>query len=336
MKLGEIAEFLGGELTGDPDIEISGVSGVNDAVEGDITFATDEKNLKLAINSGAYCIMLKESDPALRKAQIKVDDPLYAFALLLGHFNPGDHGPLGVSGEAHVAKGASFGVDVTVHPLACISEGASIGDGTVIYPGVFIGRGVTVGKKCIIYPNVVIREGTLVGDRVILHPGVVIGADGFGYVLHGGRHFKIPQVGGVVIEDEVEIGANSTVDRATTGATVIGKGTKIDNLVQLAHNVKVGENSVIVAQVGVGGSTEIGSYVMIGGQVAISDHASVEDGTALAARTGVMGHLKKGVYAGAPAMPHRDFFRSCSIFAKLPELQKRVQELERKLSEKGG
>jgi len=336
MRLGEIADLLGGELSGDPDIEICGVSGVNDAREGDITFAADDKNLRLALKSGASCIMLREPDPAAGKAQIKVEDPLYAFALLLGRFHPEDHGPSGISSEAHVAEGVSFGKDVTVHPLACISEGTSIGDGTVVYPGVFIGRGVAIGKNCIIYPNVVIREWTRIGDRVILHPGVVLGADGFGYVLHGGRHFKIPQAGRVVIEDDVEIGANSTVDRATTGETVIGKGTKIDNLVQIAHNVKVGENSVIVAQVGVGGSTEIGSYVMIGGQVAISDHASVEDGTALAARTGVMGHLKKGVYAGAPAMPHRDFFRSCSIFAKLPELQKRVQELERKLSEKGG
>jgi UDP-3-O-[3-hydroxymyristoyl] glucosamine N-acyltransferase len=337
MRVREIADILGGELLGDPELDILGVAGVEEARKGDVTFAQDRKNLELALQGDASCIILTEPEPGVRKAQIKVPNPLYAFAVMLGHFHKPDHGPEGVSDRAFLAKGVSLGEGVSVHPMAYVSEGASIGRGTVLYPGVFIGHGASIGEECVLYPNVVVMDGVRVGNRVLLHPGVVLGADGFGYVPHGGRHFKIPQVGGVTLEDDVEIGANTAIDRATTGTTVIGRGTKIDNLVQVGHNVSVGHDAVLVAQVGIGGSTTIGNHVMMGGQAAVSDHGAVDDGTALAARAGVMGHLKKGVYAGAPAMPRRDFFRCTSLFARLPELNKRLSRLEEhlKVTEEG-
>jgi UDP-3-O-[3-hydroxymyristoyl] glucosamine N-acyltransferase len=163
---------------------------------------------------------------------------------------------------------------------------------------------------------------------VIIHSGAVIGSDGFGYVMEKGMHYKIPQVGGVIIGDDVEIGANAAIDRATTGNTIIGRGTKIDNLVQIAHNVKIGENSVIAAQTGVAGSTEIGNYVVFGGQAGVADHTRIDDGVMVGAQSGAMGHVKKGIYSGSPMIPHRDWLKSIAIFAKLPELNKRIKELE--------
>jgi UDP-3-O-[3-hydroxymyristoyl] glucosamine N-acyltransferase len=336
MKLRDIARLVGGEVAGDPELDIRGAAGAGDAREGDITFAIDKRNLEKALEGDASCIIVKEPVPGLEKAQLIVESPLYAFAVLLGHFFKPCHGPGGVNPQAFVAKGVSFGDDVSVHPFACISEGAAVGSRTVIYPGAFVGRGASIGEECVIYPNVVIREGVQVGDRVIIHPGAVLGADGFGYVPHGGRHFKIPQVGVVVVEDDVEIGANSTIDRATTGSTVISKGAKIDNLVQVAHNVTIGENTIIVAQCGISGSVKVGKNVMMGGQCGIADHVEIADGTMLAARSGVMSSLKTGAYGGAPTIPFRDWLKAESVFARLPELNRRISELERKLKETGG
>jgi UDP-3-O-[3-hydroxymyristoyl] glucosamine N-acyltransferase len=196
---------------------------------------------------------------------------------------------------------------------------------------VFIGEGTVIGNNCILYPHVTLRERVFIGDRVIIHSGSVIGSDGFGYVFDKGKYHKIPQVGGVIVGDDVEIGSNVSVDRATTGDTIIGKGTKIDNLAQIGHNVKIGNNSIIVAQVGIGGSSEIGDYVTIGGQVGIADHTRIESETMLGAKSGVMGHMPKGIYSGAPAIPHRDWLKSKAICAKLPELYKKIKELEEKI-----
>jgi UDP-3-O-[3-hydroxymyristoyl] glucosamine N-acyltransferase len=336
MKLKEIAELVEGEIAGNPELEISGVAGVEEAEEGDITLALDKKKLAKALGGKASCIMVSEPAPDTQKAQLIVNNPLYAFAILLGHFHKPEHGPVGVSRQAFVAEGVSIGEDAFVHPNAYVSEGVTLGRGTIICPGTFIGKGVSIGEECILYPNVVVREGVSVGNRVIIHPGAVVGADGFGYVPHEGRHFKIPQVGGVIIEDDVEIGAGTTIDRATTGNTVIGRGTKIDNLVQVGHNVRIGENCIIVALCGIGGSSRIGNNVVMGGQCGIADHAVIEDGTTLAARSGVMGLQKKGVFAGGPAIPFKDWLKSKGVFARLPELQKRVKELERRIDEIGG
>ena len=217
-------------------------------------------------------------------------------------------------------------------PFAHLADGVSIGDETVIMPGAYIGERSKIGSQCMIYPNVVIREGVSIGNRVIIHSGTVIGSDGFGYVLENGAHYKIPQVGGVIIEDDVEIGSNVSIDRATLGNTIIGKGTKIDNLAQIAHNVKIGENSLIISQAGIAGSSEIGNFVIIGGQVGVADHTTVESGTIVVAQSGIYGNVSKGVYSGTFALPHKNWLRSQALFAKLPELNKKINDLEERLN----
>ncbi len=334
MKTGEIAKLIEGELIGDPLLDIKGVSGLAGAREGDITFLASRKYLKDLRDTRASCLIVKEQVPEFAGAQIKVDDPYYAFARLLGIFYAKPLHPLGVMDGAFVSKAAALSGDVSVYPLSYISDGASIGRGTVVMPFVFIGEGVSIGEDCLLYPNVVLREGVRVGNRVIIHPGAVIGSDGFGYTFHEGGHYKIPQVGGVILEDDVEIGANVTVDRATTGDTVIGKGTKIDNLVQVGHNVKIGRGVLLVSQVAVGGSAEIGDFTAVGGQTGIADHASIEAGTMLGARSGVMpGELPKGTYSGAPVMPHTVWLKASAIMQRLPELMKKLRALEEKVEE---
>ncbi len=332
MKLGDVARHLGGEIAGDPDIDIRGAAGIHDAGEGELTFLADRKLIETCAGSRASGVVVKQFIPELGKPQIIVANPLYAFAKLLELFHVKPALPTGISGSAFVSPQATIGKDVSVHAFAYVSGGAVLGDRTIIHPGAFIGEGTVIGEECVIYPNVTVREGVIIGNRVIIHAGSVLGSDGFGYVFDGGRHYKIPQVGTVVIGDDVEIGANVTIDRATTGKTSIGKGTKIDNLVQVGHNVRIGEHSIIVAQVGIGGSTEIGSHVVLGGQVGIADHAILDDGCMVGAKGGVMGHLPKGIYSGGPAIPHREWLKASALFARLPELHKRIRELEEKLS----
>jgi UDP-3-O-[3-hydroxymyristoyl] glucosamine N-acyltransferase len=336
MKLKDIALWLQGEVSGDPDIEIKGVRGLDDAGDGDITYLAALKHVKKLSDCGASCVMVSEFMSGMDMVQLRVSDPQYAFALLLDHFNPAPHWPLGVDALAYVADDVQLDPDVSVQAFAHISSGASVGTRTVIRQGVFVGPEAVIGKECVIHPNVTILDRVRLGNRVTVHSGTVIGADGFGYMQRGGKHFKVPQVGDVVIGDDVEIGACVTIDRATTGSTVIGKGTKIDNLVQVAHNVKVGKNCILVAQMGIAGSTVIGDSVMIGGQSAIAEHSVLEDGTMIAARGGVMGHLKKGVYSGIPAIPHRQWLKASALFARLPEMHKRISELEKRLNENLG
>lgn len=330
MKLKEIIGVIGGELRGSPETEISGFAGVADARPGQLTFLTDAKLSDVLMKSGASCVIVKDFIDSLETAQIKSPDPYYSFAVLLHKFSVKKHSPKGVSQRASVSIKATIGADVTISDFAFIGDYAEIGGGTHIYPNVYVGEGSTIGKDCIIYPNVTIREGVRIGDRVILHPGAVIGADGFGFIFREGRHFKIPQVGGVDIGNDVEIGANSCVDRAMTGTTAIGDGTKMDNLMQIAHNVKIGRHCVLAAQTAVGGSAVVGDYVVVGGHVAISDHAKIEDEVMIAGKSGVHGTLEKGVYSGIPAIRHRVWLRASTLFGKLPELFARVKELEEK------
>ena len=331
MKLKEIASLLNGEIVGNPEIEITGVSGIKEAQEGDITFISAQKYMKDFPECKASCVIVKEPIADLTIAQLKVSNPLFAFAKLLEHFYIKPQKPIGISKDSIVSKKAKIAKNVSIFPFSYISDGVSIGEGTTIYPLVFVGENTFIGEKCIIYSNVTLRENMKIGNRVIIHSGSVIGSDGFGYVFEGGSHHKIPQVGGVIIEDDVEIGSNVSVDRATTGNTIICKGTKIDNLVQIAHNVRIGKNSVIIAQVGIGGSTEIGDFVTLTGQVGVSDHTKIDSETMIGAQSGVMGHIAKGVYSGTPAIPHRDWLKAQAIFTKLPELYKKIKELEGKI-----
>jgi UDP-3-O-[3-hydroxymyristoyl] glucosamine N-acyltransferase len=328
MKLGDVARHLGGEIAGDPDIDIRGASGIHDACEGEVTFLADRRLIEACAGSRASGVVVKQFIPEIGKPQIIVANPLYAFAKLLELFHVKPALSTGISDSAFVSPQASIGKDVSIHAFAYVSDGAVIGGRTIIHPGAFVGAGAVVGEECLIYPHVTVCERVTIGNRVIIHAGSVLGSDGFGYVFEGGRHYKIPQIGTVVIGDDVEIGANVTIDRATTGETVIGKGTKIDNLVQIGHNVKIGEHSIIVSQVGIAGSTEIGSHVVLGGQVGVADHATIDDGCMVGAQSGVMGHLVKGVFSGSPAIPHRDWLKASALFARLPELHKKIRELE--------
>lgn len=333
MKLREFAEIVNGTIFGNPDIEIAGVAGIKDAKEGDITFISSPKYLKDMLSSGASCFIVRDPVEGTDISQLKVGNPYYAFAKAIEVFYPKPHYHPHISKSAHVSDKAVIGKNVAVFPFSYIAENVTIGDDTVIMAGAFVGANTKIGRQCTIYPNVVIRENITIGSRVIIHAGTVIGSDGYGYTYENGEHYKIPQVGNVIIEDNVEIGSNVSVDRATLGSTVIGKGTKIDNLVQIAHNVRIGKNSLIVSQVAIGGSSDIGDGVVIGGQSAIADHTTIEAGTMIAGQSGVVGQVEKGVYSGTPAIPHKNWLRSQALFAKLPEIYRRLRELEEKLKE---
>lgn len=336
MKLREIAELVKGKIIGPAeigDLQITGVSGIYDAKEGDITYLSNVKLMNDLKKSRASVVIASEYIEDIDKPQLITDNPQYAFAVLLKLFYTRPNPFKGVSEKAYIADNVKIGDEVTIYPFSYLSEGVEIGRGSVIHSGVFIGENTKISENCLIYPNVVIREGVFIGKGVIIHAGAVIGSDGFGYVYHNGKHNKIPQVGGVIIEDDVEIGACTTIDRATTGNTIVGKGTKIDNLVQIGHNVRIGRNVIIVSQVGIGGSSIINDGVIIGGQVGISDHATVEAGTQIGAKSGIMGTIKKGIYSGSPAIPHREWLKASALFSRLPEINRRINELENQIEQ---
>lgn len=337
VKTGELANLLNAELSGSPDVEVLTVRGVSDISEGCLTFLSRKKFLADVIHSNAAAVLVDQFYDELKdKAQLKVNNPDYVFAKTLEIFYPSSSVPGAIMEGADLAEDVTIGRDVTVYPNAYISKGAFIGDKTVIYPHVFIGENAKVGSGCVIYPHVTIREHVTIGNHVTVHANAVIGSDGFGYVFEGGIHYKIPQVGIVEIGDNVEIGAGVTIDRATTGSTVIGEGTKIDNLVQIGHNVRIGEHCILVAQIGIGGSTVIGDYVTLGGQVGVADHAEIESGVMVGAKSGIMGTLKKGVYSGVPVMPHRQWLKAQAVYERLPELMKLIKQLENKVKELEG
>ena len=331
MRLGELASKIGGELIGAPDLEIRGVAGLDSAGEGDLTFIKDARMSQRVVDSGAAAVIVPEYMEGLGVAQIVSKNPLLAFSRALELFYVARHEPLGVMNGAYISEKARIGRGVTVYPLSYICGGAEIGANSVIFPGVYIGKGSRVGDDCLVYPGVTVMDGVEIGSRVVIHPNSVIGSDGFGYVRDGDRHHKIPQVGGVIIGDDVEIGACVTIDRATTGNTVIGEGTKIDNLVQIAHNVTIGRHSIIVSQVGIAGSTKIGDYVTLAGQVGVSDHSEIESHTVVGAMSGVLGKLKRGVYLGVPVRPHREFLKLQGLINRLPDIVKEVKKLRQEI-----
>ncbi len=335
MKLADVAAKLGAELAGPGDADIQGVAGIAEARENELTFLSDAKHLKdLAACRAAAVIVPASLTIPVPIPSLVVKNPRYAFAQALRLFHERPYAAGGISDRALIGANVAMGADVTVHPFAVVSEGARIGNRVTLYPGVFVGEGSVIGDDCVLYPSVCVREGVVIGSRVIIHAGAVIGSDGFGFVTEGGKHHKIPQVGGVIIEDEVEIGANSTVDRATLGNTIIRKGTKIDNLVQVAHNVIVGEHCLLAAQVGIAGSTTLGNYVVIGGQAGVGDHLTVGDRVMVGGGTAVTRDVEPGqVIAGHNAMALRDWLKVQAIMPKLPELKKMVKQLEQRVKE---
>ncbi len=336
MKLEEICDLLGGRLEGDPDLEIHGVNGIEEGREGEISFISHKKYVAEMESSQCSAFVAPEKiTVSHEKAAIYVKNPHLAFVKLLNLFHPSKKEEPGISPQSFISKSAIIERDVTIYPMVYVGENTKICGNTVIHPGAFIGYNVKIGVECIVYANVSIYDGTVIGDRVVIHSGAVIGSDGFGYVLdeEGNRH-KIPQVGNVVIEDEVEIGANTCIDRATVGETRILKGVKLDNLVQIAHNCVVGEDSVMAAQVGISGSCKIGKRVMMGGQVGMADHVNVGDDVMIVGQSGVPSDLEgKQIYAGSPTVKHSSWRKAQAALPKLPDLIKKARSMEKRIKE---
>ena len=335
MKLRELAERLACRLEGDGELDVHRVSGIQDAQPGDVTFLANPKYEKALAATGASAVILNDNAPAAPCAMLRTRDPYLAFARAVGLFSPVSHPAPGVDALAAVALDAHLGTGVSVAPFVVIGEGASIGDRTVIYPNVTIGPGARVGSDCVIHSNVAIRERCTIGDRVILQNGVVVGGDGYGFVRRGdGTHEKIPQVALVTIEDDVELGANTTVDRPAVGETRIKAGTKIDNLVQIGHGVTVGRNVLMAAQVGIAGSTDIEDDVVFGGQVGVGGHLTIGRGAIAVGQSGVTNSLDPGSFvAGYPAIDNREWRKASVLFRRLPELKRRIEQLEAQVAE---
>lgn len=334
MKLNKIAEILKGEIIGNPDTEITGVAGIDEAKAGDITFLSHIKNERYAFSTNASAIIVKDAIKDVSASLVIVRNPQLAFARALDIFYKRTFEPIGISKGTVSGENVSVGDDVSIHPMVVLGNNVSIGNRTVIFPHVYVGDNVTIGDDSVVYPQVTIREKVTVGRRVIIHSGTVIGSEGFGYVQDGGKHYKIPQVGGIIIDDDVEIGANVTIDRATIGNTTIGSGTKIDNLVQIAHNVRIGKNCIIIAQVAIGGSAEISDGVILAGQVAVRDHVKIGKGVMVGGQSGVGHDIPDGqMFSGTPAIPHRTWMKAQNIYSKLPEYISRLRKLERKIKE---
>ena len=333
VTLLEIAKLVEGELVGNKDIVITGISGIKEAKKGDITFLANSKYESLLETTEASAIITSNLPVNSSKPLIKTENPSFAFAKVMAMFAPDAiRHPQGISEQASISPKAKFGKNVAIGPFTIIEDNVIVGNDTIIYGNCYVGHDTKIGDKCIIYPNVSIRERIIIGNRVIIHCGTVIGSDGFGFALVKGIQEKIPQIGTVLIEDDVEIGANVTIDRARFDKTFIGKGTKIDNLVQIAHNVIIGENCTIVAQAGISGSTILGNGVILAGQAGLVGHITVGDGAVAAAQAGVTKSIPAHtVVSGYPARPHDVAKRVNACVQNLPQLYKRIKELEQKI-----
>lgn len=332
IYLRAIQELLGATLIGEPETVITGLSSLETAEAGDLAFLASDRFLKAAQASRAGALIAARPVPEVRCPLLLVEHPAFAFTQVARQFFVEPYRARGIAPDLVQGDRVSIGPDVSIWPRVTLGDRVSIGARATLFPGVFVGDDSAIGDDSTLYPNVVVREGCTLGARVIVHSGTVIGSDGFGYVQHGGRHHKIPQLGGVVIEDDVELGANVTVDRATFGQTRIKQGTKIDNLVQIAHNVTVGEHNILVAQVGIAGSTTLGQYVMVGGQAGLADHLQIGDYVMIAAKSGVTRSLEGNqIVSGAPVMPHATFLKAQAVIPQLPDLRQRVRDLEERL-----
>jgi UDP-3-O-[3-hydroxymyristoyl] glucosamine N-acyltransferase len=343
-SLGELARLVGGDLEGDPTLEIQGFASLESAGPGDLSFVAAGRHLDAARRSAASALIAPPGLDLGGRPAIRVAQPYAAIAAVLRLFFPEPTLAPGVHPTAHVADSARVAGSATVLDFAVVSERSVIDAGAVLHPHVFVGPDCHVGEDSVLHPHVVLRERVVLGRRVVVHPGSVLGADGFGYVFDGRAHRKIPQVGRVVVEDDVEIGANVTVDRATLGETVIGRGVKIDNLVQIGHNTVVGADSIIVAQAGIAGSCRIGRGAVLAGQAGIADHVTVGEGAQIGSQAGVHRDVPAGAgMIGTPAMPGDTGRRALVAISRLPDLLRdvralgrRVDALERRLGTREG
>ncbi len=334
-SLKEIAKLIDGEVIGDANIAISGVSGIKEAKEGDITFVASSKYLSLIDETKASAIITTPDIDSASKPIVRVGNPSLAFSKVISLFSLDEQvRPKGIHSTAIIGKNVKLGKAVGIGAYVVVEDEVEIGDSTVIYPGCFVGTKTKIGKKTLIYPNVSIREKIEIGNRVVIHPGSVIGSDGFGFATVKGVHQQIPQIGTVLIEDDVDIGSNVTIDRARFDKTIIGKGTKIDNLVQIAHNVIIGENSMIIAQVGIAGSAKIGKNVILAGQSGVAGHIEVGDDVVVAGQAGVTKSTPaKTKVFGYPARPYALAMRINAYVQRLPKLYDKIDKLEKQITQ---
>lgn len=333
MTVDEIARLVGGKVRGDGRAQLDGIAQLETASDRDLAYADGSRAAATAKRSRAGCILVADSSPFPGRATIEVKNPKLAFIQAAEALVPSTSYPAGIHATAVISAAARLGERVFAGPHSVVARGAVVEEGVVLMTGVSIGEGARVGEGSILHPGVVLYPGSSVGKRAILHAGVVVGGDGFGYVLADGRYNKFPQIGGIVIEDDVEIGCNTTIDRGSLGTTRVGEGTKIDNLVQIAHNVSIGRHCVIAAQTGISGSVEIGDEVVIGGQVGIGDHVRIESHVVVGSGAGILtGKIVRegSVVWGTPARPLADAKRIYAMMAHLPKITRSLKVASRK------
>ena len=334
--VGALARLVAGEVLGEPETAVSGFSGIEDAGPGDITFAWGKRYRTMAEGIEVAAIVVDSPLPSARACQIVVDDANSAIAVIASELSDSGPGlPEGIHPSAVVDPSAQVHPSARLGPQVVVEAGAIVGAGSLLYPLCYVGPGAEIGQDCRLYPNTSVCAGVRIANRVILQPGVVVGADGFGYATSSaGEHLKIPQVGTVVIEDDVEVGANSCIDRARFAETRIGRGTKIDNLVQVGHNVEIGHGTLLVSQVGIAGSTKLGHHCVLGGHVGVKGHVTLGDGAQVGAYSGVGDDLPGGqAYLGIPARPIKNGLKIRALQNRLPDMLQRVRTLERRLAE---
>jgi len=339
MPLRQIAELLEGEVVGDPDVEISTIAPIQDAHPGAISFISNRKYIRQLAETRASAVMvapeLRDRERPEGTSLLLLDDPYMGFALLLQHLTRRPREVFGVSERAHVDAGATLGAEVNVHPFAYVGPGAVVGDRVDLHPGSYVGAGARIGADTTLGPNAVVHHDCEVGERCHVYAGAVIGSDGFGFApnLRTGLHVKIPQMGRVVVEDDVEIGANVAIDRAAMGETRVGQGTKIDNLVQIGHSASLGRGCFVVSQAGISGTTSVGHGVTIAGQAGIAGHVKVGDGASIGAQAGVHGDVRPGAkMLGSPALEGAEAKRSMVLLRRLPDFRDKLRDLERRLA----
>ncbi len=331
----QIATVLKGTVEGDPSVKVSNFSRIEEGKPGTLTFLANPKYIHYIYTTKASIVLVNDDfvpEQPVQATLIRCANAYASLAVLLDLVEKTKPQKIGIEPMSYISDSASVGADVYVGGFAYIADNAQIGNNVKIYPQSYIGDDVKIGDNTIIYPGVKIYQGCIIGDNCIIHAGVVIGSDGFGFAPENGVYKKIPQMGIVIIEDDVEIGANTTIDRAVMDATIIRKGVKLDNLIQIAHNVEVGENTVMAAQVGVSGSTKIGKQCMLGGQVGLGGHITIGDNANIGAQSGIISNIEPNAkILGAPAIPVQDFFRSSIIFPKLPEMYRQIAQLQKEI-----
>lgn len=331
----QISEFIGGYIEGNENATVRTFAKIQDGIEGAISFLSNPKYTHYIYDTAASVVLLNKDivlEKPVKATLIRVDNAYESLAKLLQLYESTKPKKVGIDPTASISSTAKMGKDCYIGAFACVGDNTAIGDGCRLYPHTVVGDGVKIGDGSIIYPNVTVYDGCILGKNVTIHAGTVIGSDGFGFAPNTEGYDKIPQIGIVTIEDNVEIGANSCVDRSTMGTTLIRKGVKIDNLVQIAHNVEVGENTVMSAQVGIAGSTKVGAWCMLGGQVGLSGHITIGDKTNIGAQSGVPGNVKGDTtIIGTPPMEPRAYFKSQAVFRKLPEMYKQLEELKKEI-----